>query len=78
IRIGRSSQNDIVMNVDGVSRFHCQLIRKDNHLHLEDLGSTNGTMMGGVNMDTPQAISVGDVAYVCDEKLIFHDGNYQG
>ncbi len=77
IRIGRSSQNDIVMNVDGVSRFHCQLIRKENQLYLEDLGSTNGTMMGGVNMDTPQTISVGDVAYVCDEKLIFHDGNYQ-
>lgn len=77
IRIGRSSQNDIVMNVDGVSRFHCQLIRKDAQLYLEDLGSTNGTMMGGVNMDTPQNISVGDVAYVCDEKLIFHDGNYQ-
>jgi len=77
IRIGRSSQNDIVMNVYGVSRFHCQLIRKENQLYLEDLGSTNGTMMGGVNMDTPQTISVGDVAYVCDEKLIFHDGNYQ-
>lgn len=77
IRIGRSSQNDIVMNVDGVSRFHCQLIRKDNQLYLEDLGSTNGTMMGGVNMDTPQLISVGDVAYVCDEKLIFHDEHYQ-
>lgn len=78
IRIGRSSQNDIVMNVEGVSRFHCQLIRKEEQLYLEDLGSTNGTMMGGENMDTPRQISVGDVAYVCDEKLIFHDGNYQG
>lgn len=76
IRIGRSSQNDIVMNVEGVSRFHCQIIRKEEHLYLEDLGSTNGTMMGGENMDTPKQISVGDVAYICDEKLIFHDGNY--
>lgn len=77
IRIGRSSQNDIVMNVEGVSRFHCQLTRKEAQLLLEDLGSTNGTMMGGESMETPQAVSVGDVAYICDEKLIFHDGTYQ-
>lgn len=77
IRIGRSSQNDIVMNVEGVSRFHCQLIRKDGQCYLEDLGSTNGTMMNGESTDTPKPVSVGDVAYVCDEKLIFHDGSYQ-
>lgn len=77
IRIGRSSQNDIVVNAEGVSRFHCQLVRKDDRLYLEDLGSTNGTMMGGETMDSPKPISVGDVAYLCEEKLIFHDGSYQ-
>jgi len=42
---------------------------------LEDLGSTNGTMMHGKLLEEPLVLSVGDVAYLCDEKLVFHDGS---
>lgn len=31
----------------GVSRLHAQIIRNDDGLHLEDLGSTNGTKLNG-------------------------------
>jgi Ca-activated chloride channel homolog len=73
IRIGRSKHNEIVINAEGVSRFHCHIQRKGDQLLLEDLGSTNGTVIDGVPVKSPHALSVGDVAQLCDEKLIFHD-----
>lgn len=75
IRIGRSRHNEIVISANGVSRFHCQLRREGDRLMLEDLGSTNGTQIDGELVKEPRALSVGDVVYVCDEKLIFHEGD---
>ncbi|MDX1993790.1 MAG: VWA domain-containing protein [bacterium] len=74
IRIGRSTHNEIIIGASGVSRFHCQVRRDGEQLLLEDLGSTNGTMVGGTLLKEPHVLNVGDVAYLCDEKLIFHDG----
>lgn len=74
IRIGRSQHNEIVILAKGVSRFHCQISRKDEKLLIEDTGSTNGTMIDGVLIKKPHQLSVGDVVYICDEKLIFHEG----
>ncbi|MFW5708702.1 MAG: VWA domain-containing protein [Chloroflexota bacterium] len=73
IRIGRSRHNEIVIEARGVSRFHCHIKRQDGNLVIEDLGSTNGTMLDGVAIKSPRILSVGDVAYLCDEKLTFHD-----
>lgn len=75
MRIGRATHNEIVLDAQGVSRFHCQIRREANKLILEDLGSTNGTSMDGIFLDMPHELSVGDVIYLCDEKLIFHDGH---
>lgn len=74
IRIGRSTHNEIVISAGGVSRFHCQIRREGNQFLLEDLGSTNGTMVSGVLLTAAHRLEVGDIAYLCDEKLIFHDG----
>lgn len=76
IRMGRSQHNEIVIGASGVSRFHCQIRRVGSHLLLEDLGSTNGTMYKGKLLTQPQILSIGDVAYMCDEKLVFHDGSH--
>jgi Ca-activated chloride channel family protein len=75
MRVGRASQNEIVIVEKGVSRFHCQITRQGDKLILEDLGSTNGTMMRGEVLTEPVTLSVGDVAYLCDAKLVFHDGS---
>ena len=75
VRIGRSKHNEIVVLASGVSRFHCQIRREGDQLYLEDLGSTNGTVVAGVVLDHPHNLSVGDVAYLCDAKLTFHDGS---
>ncbi|GAB4525102.1 MAG: hypothetical protein OHK0046_40520 [Anaerolineae bacterium] len=76
IRIGRSRHNEIILMAKGVSRFHCQIKRSDGQLLLEDLGSTNGTSVDGEMVEQPHVLSVGEVAMVCDEQLVFHDGSY--
>lgn len=76
IRIGRAKHNEIVLDEKGVSRFHCQIRREGERLLIEDLGSTNGTMLHGRNLDLPHVLSVGDEVYVCDEKLTFHLGDH--
>ena len=72
IRIGRATHNEIVINERGVSRFHSQLRRDGDKLFIEDLGSTNGTLFNNVPLSGAQEVSVGDVIYLCDEKLVFH------
>jgi Ca-activated chloride channel homolog len=73
IRLGRSSHNEIIINEKGVSRFHAHIQRNSDTLYLEDLGSTNGTRVNGKALENAHkhALSVGDIVYLCDEKLVF-------
>ena len=70
IRIGRAVHNEILIHKPGVSRFHCQVKREHDRLVLEDLGSTNGTVVNGEEIDGKYELSVGDIVYLCEEKLI--------
>ena len=71
IRIGRAEQNEIIIDAKGVSRFHCQITREDGKLVLEDLNSTNGTLIGGQPLRQPYTLSTGDEVFICNEKLVF-------
>lgn len=71
LRIGRAPQNEIVINTTGVSRFHAQIKRDGDNYTLEDLGSTNGTHIGGQPLDKPTTVYAGDVAYLCDQRITF-------
>jgi hypothetical protein len=44
-RMGRSSENDLVLQDPALSRFQCRLFFKDDRLHVLDLGSTNQTLV---------------------------------
>ena len=70
-RLGRSPDNDIVVEDHRASRHHAQIIEEQGNLSLVDLGSTNGTL---VNQKTGQkhilkngaVISLGGVELVVD------------
>jgi hypothetical protein len=47
IRIGRQSDNDLVVTDPGVSRHHAEIINTNGTCTLHDLGSTNGTYVNG-------------------------------
>ncbi|HEX3697117.1 MAG TPA: sigma 54-interacting transcriptional regulator [Polyangia bacterium] len=46
-RIGKASANDLALSDPTVSRFHCVIESTPHGLMLRDLGSTNGTQVGG-------------------------------
>jgi hypothetical protein len=49
--IGRSEENDIVIQDPNVSRRHARLLRSENGFVVEDLGSTNGTLLDSAPID---------------------------
>jgi transcriptional regulator with GAF, ATPase, and Fis domain len=50
IRIGAMDDNDLVIQDDTVSRYHCKIVQEDNAYVLVDLGSTNGTFINRVRI----------------------------
>jgi len=47
VTIGRSPENDLVIDSSQVSKHHCRVIRTGDRLEIEDLKSTNGTRING-------------------------------
>jgi DNA-binding NtrC family response regulator len=47
VRIGKASDNEIVLTDHTVSRHHCEISRAHGGLRVRDLGSTNGTHLDG-------------------------------
>ncbi len=50
ITLGAMSDNDLVVNEETVSRFHCKVIQDQNGYTLVDLDSTNGTFINRVRI----------------------------
>jgi transcriptional regulator with GAF, ATPase, and Fis domain len=50
LRIGKASDNDIVLSDATVSRHHLELVRTDHGLLARDLQSRNGTFIGGARI----------------------------
>jgi DNA-binding NtrC family response regulator len=50
LRIGKATDNDLVLSDDTVSRHHCELTRSSAGIHIRDLQSTNGTKVGGARV----------------------------
>src|SRR5665647_1324479 len=50
IRIGSMDDNDIVLNDDTVSRYHCRIVQEDTGYVLIDQRSTNGTFINKVRV----------------------------
>ncbi|MGA2175530.1 MAG: FHA domain-containing protein [Verrucomicrobiota bacterium] len=64
--LGRSDANDFKINDPSVSGSHCQVWVSDSAVVLRDLGSTNGTFVGGSriqerNLEDGKAIRLGGV-----------------
>jgi pSer/pThr/pTyr-binding forkhead associated (FHA) protein len=45
--IGRTDENDIVVNHRSISRHHAKVVREGNHFHIVDLQSANGVRVNG-------------------------------
>ena len=66
IIIGRSPGADIVIAAGYVSGRHAKFQLMGQNLFVEDLGSTNGTLVNGDAVSAPQSLKSGDMVNVGD------------
>ena len=69
-RIGRASDNDIVIDADAASSHHCQIDQQGSTYTLTDLGSTNKTWVNGVEK-TKAVLRNGDEITMGSTKMVF-------
>lgn len=67
--LGRATSNSIVLLDDFASAQHAVLGYKQRAWWIEDLGSTNGTLVNGKPINKPTRVAVGDVIQIGTSKL---------
>ena len=72
--VGRTARADFILDAALVSRLHCKLkADRSNQLIVEDLGSTNGTLVNGTKVDRA-VLKPGDVLTIGRVELTVHHG----
>ena len=71
--IGRSSQCDLTLSGQLISRLHAEILYKDDHFEVRDLGSANGTCVNGAPMNRA-VLTDGDLVKVGEATLTIQLG----
>jgi len=70
--MGRSADNDVVVEDLYVSRRHCAvLVHHDAACMLHDIASKNGTYLNGSRINGPTALKSGDEIRICNRQFVF-------
>lgn len=87
LAIGRGPANDLVLDLDDVSRQHARFTTAEDGWSVEDLGSTNGTQVNGEAIQGRSQLRNGDLVkvgraifkYIAggDIEALFHEEIYQ-
>jgi ABC-type multidrug transport system ATPase subunit/pSer/pThr/pTyr-binding forkhead associated (FHA) protein len=77
ISIGRTPDNQIVINHPQISSKHAQIVKVGDQLFLEDRGSANGTFVRGQRLGSGQRVQVsnGEKVFVGPMPLLIHIGD---
>jgi two-component system, cell cycle response regulator len=77
VTLGRDPRAELTLQDEGISRRHCRVFydKDKNAFFVEDLGSTNGTLLNGKRVPTAKRLEAGDRIYVgaCVVKFTFSD-----
>ena len=75
VTLGRKTAADVSVPVDGlVSRLHCRLSeREDGSWQVEDLGSGNGTFVGGRCIEEPTTLPPGRLVRMGNTHFVLVD-----
>lgn len=71
-RLGRSSECEIQLALNNVSRFHSRIFAKGEEYIVEDMKSTNGTYVNGVQI-IRCILRDGDIVEIGEAKLHFFE-----
>lgn len=50
LKIGRGADNDMVIDLDNVSRVHARVVKREDGIYVEDMGSTNGSYVNDLEV----------------------------
>ena len=64
LTIGRNENNDIYINNLGISKKHAKIVRQDDTYTIEDLGSTNGTLLNNKPVKKKAPLASNDVVTI--------------
>jgi phosphoserine phosphatase RsbU/P len=76
ITIGRSARNDLCIPDPFASRVHAEVRREGDEYVLQDLGSANGTLYNGANVDSVIHLTAGGRIQIGETEIIFDDGTF--
>ena len=76
ITIGRSARNDLCIPDPFASRVHAEVRREGDEYVLQDLGSANGTLYNGSNVEGVIHLTSGGRIQIGETEIIFDDGSY--
>jgi hypothetical protein len=65
---GRSDGADIRVDDPFASSAHARIFHRGGFMHLEDMGSTNGTYLNGRQVKTTERLSIGDTIRIGDSE----------
>ena len=72
VTLGRSSDNDMELGDDEfASAHHARVEPRRDGVWVQDVGSTNGTFVNGMKLDSPRKLATGDVIRVGETDLRF-------
>jgi hypothetical protein len=70
--LGRSTENDVVLQDDFISRRHCAIVmHHDSSCEVHDIASKNGTFLNGEKLTSPARLRPGDCITISDQSLVF-------
>lgn len=78
VLIGRAPANDVQFPDLSVSRRHCRIRREDSVWWIEDLLSTNGTLVNGAPIRAPEPLHDGDEVSAGYSRFRFEDAGGAG
>lgn len=61
VTVGRSADNTIPLDFNGISRYHFKILAEEDGFILEDLGSKNGTFLNNKKVEGNIGLNKGDI-----------------
>src|ERR687890_655732 len=75
ITIGRSARNDLCIPDPFASRVHAEVRREGDQYFLQDLGSANGTLYNGTNVEGTVDLHQGGRIQIGETEIVFNDSS---
>lgn len=71
--LGRADVADIRVDDNFASSSHARIFQRGDFLHVEDMGSTNGTYLNGRTLSAAERLKVGDVIRIGDSEYRYEE-----